>query len=152
MIRLRLPPAALGREYLAIPFFTFMVDSRLTTERITPHLQSILGIGGGNKKTKIIQGISAGGVSTGALLELKDVSVPTATDSLSIPIPELHAVVTDFPQEHIDPAHDPVEGMIGMEFLSLFDVELDFSRNRLRLYRLGKATHDENNLAINEAL
>lgn len=31
-----------------------------------------------------------------------------------MPIPPLTAVVTDFLQEHMDPEHDPVEGMLGM--------------------------------------
>ena len=29
-------------------------------------------------------------------------------------LPSLSAVVTDFLQQHMDPAHDPVEGMLGM--------------------------------------
>ena len=29
-------------------------------------------------------------------------------------LPPLTAVVTDFAQEHLDPQHDPVEGMLGM--------------------------------------
>jgi hypothetical protein len=29
------------------------------------------------------------------------------------------AVVVDFPQEHMDPQHDPVEGMIGIEVSQL---------------------------------
>lgn len=32
------------------------------------------------------------------------------------------------PQEHLDPALDPIEGMLGMEFLALFDADLDFPR------------------------
>jgi len=47
----------------------------------------------------------------------------------------LHAIVTDFPQEHMDPAHDPVEGMIGMEVLEQFDVDFDFPAGRLRLWK-----------------
>lgn len=153
MTRLRLPPSSLGREYLAIPLyvqgqgpFEFMVDSGLSTELITPHLQQVLESysAGDKKKPRMVQGIAAGGVNMAALTELSGVSLPVSNDKASspssaIPLPVLHAVVTDFPQEHLDPAHDPIEGMIGMEFLSLFDVEFDFPRNRLRLYKPGTA-------------
>lgn len=156
MIRLRLPRSALGREYLAVPLyiqgkgpFEFMVDTGLTTELITPHLQAILDMNGKQdegKRSRLVQGISAGGVSTNALIELKDVSLSANTDAgdtdTKVVLPTLHAVVTDFPQEHIDPLHDPIEGMVGMEFLSLFDVEIDFPNNRLRLYRPGQAPHN----------
>ena len=52
-------------------------------------------------------------------------------------LPTLTAIVTDFPQEHMDPKHDPVEGMLGMELLSMFDVDFDFPKNRLRLWKPG---------------
>ena len=52
-----------------------------------------------------------------------------------LPRPTLHAIITDFPQEHIDPAHDPVEGMLGMEMLSLFDVDFDFPAGRIRFWK-----------------
>ena len=49
MVRLRLPKGGFGREYIALKMkikgqgpFDFMVDSGLTTELITPHLQGIL--------------------------------------------------------------------------------------------------------------
>jgi hypothetical protein len=48
-------------------------------------------------------------------------------------------VVTSFPQEHLDPEHDPVEGMLGMELLGLFDADLDFPAGRLRLWAPGSA-------------
>lgn len=35
----------------------------------------------------------------------------------------------------MDPSHDPVEGMIGMEVLEQFDVDFDFPAGRLRLWR-----------------
>lgn len=146
MKRLKLPRGALGRDYIVIPLkvngkgpFEFMVDSGLTTELITPHLQSILGIKSGRRK---VQGIAAGGANLGSLVELNDASLCCGdfVDQRSeYPLPKLYAVVTDFPQEHIDPAHDPVEGMLGMEFLELFDVEFDFKNKRLRLWEHGLA-------------
>lgn len=35
----------------------------------------------------------------------------------------------------MDPDHDPVEGMIGMEVLDKFDVDFDFPAGRLRLWK-----------------
>ena len=72
------------------------------------------------------------------LVQLNDVSLccnSSAEERLELP--PLTAIVTDFPQEHLDPRHDPVEGMLGMELLSKFDVDFDFPRNRLRLWRPG---------------
>jgi hypothetical protein len=52
MVRLSLPQGGFGREYVALKLkikgegpFDFMVDTGLTTEFITPHLQQTLGIG-----------------------------------------------------------------------------------------------------------
>ena len=146
MIRLQLPPQAFGREYVVVQLkvngqgpFEFMVDSGLTTEMITPHLKETLGItpkrGGG-----VVRGLSAGGDSSEALIELDGVSLCcgefAGKDELNLP--PLHAVVTDFPQEHIDPKHN-VEGMLGMELLDLFDADFDFPNSRLRLWSPGTA-------------
>lgn len=148
MIRLQLPQQAVGREYVVVRLkvngqgpFEFMVDSGLTTEMISPHLQQTLGItpkrGGG-----IVRGLAAGGDSSEALLELDGVSLccgefaGTSRDELKLP--PLHAVVTDFPQEHIDRKHN-VEGMVGMELLDMFDADFDFPKNRLRLWSPGTA-------------
>ena len=144
MVRIRLPREGAGREYVAVQLkiqgqgpFDFMVDSGLTTELITPHLQQSLGLTVGSNK---IQGLAAGGSTvSNSLVELEGASLCCgnfAKDS-ELPLPKLHAVVTDFPQEHIDPKHDPVEGMIGMELLSQFDVDFDFPKNRLRLWQPG---------------
>lgn len=139
MIRLRLPKGGFGREYLALKMkikgqgpFEFMVDSGLTTELITPHLQGILGIQEGRNR---LSGIAGGGqTASNPFVELTDVSIDVGENASGPELPKLTAVITDFPQEHIDPAHDPVEGMVGMEFLSLFDVDLDFPQNRIRLF------------------
>jgi len=139
--RLRLPKAGLGREYIIIQLFIegkgpydFMVDSGLTTEMITPHLQQSLN----NKSFGITrQGLSAGASPrTQSLVELNNVSLVDGETVFDLPSP-LHAIVTDFPQEHMDPAHDPVEGMIGMEVLEQFDVDFDFPAGRLRLFKPG---------------
>jgi hypothetical protein len=139
MIRLSLPKGGFGREYIALKMkikgqgpFDFMVDSGLTTELITPHLQRILGIHEGQNR---LSALAAGGeTASNPIVELTGASFDVDDASFSLEMPKLTAVITDFPQEHIDPAHDPVEGMVGMELLSLFDVDLDFPRNRIRLY------------------
>eukprot|EP00984_Skeletonema_dohrnii_P021780 scaffold10966_cov75-Skeletonema_dohrnii-CCMP3373.AAC.1 len=146
MRKLRLPKGGLGREYIIIQLYIdgngpydFMVDSGLTTELITPHLQSIL-----NAKSSGItkQGLSAGDAgSLQSLVELTNVELccgKFASGDALFPLQgPLHAIVTDFPQEHLDPSHDPVEGMLGMEVLERFDVDLDFPAGRLRLWKLG---------------
>lgn len=146
MIRLRLPTNGLGRDFVAVPLkiqgqgpFEFMVDTGLTTEFITPHLQQALGI---KKGKSSIRGLAAGGdTSESPLVELKGASLCCGgkDGKNEITLPTLHAVITDFPQEHIDPTHDPVEGMLGMEMLSLFDVDFDFSKNRVRFWRPASA-------------
>lgn len=138
MTRLRLPKGALGREYVSIPLnvdnqgpFEFLVDSGLTTEMITPHLQDVLRIKIGNS---MIRGIGAGGSKENPIVELKDYSLCCGKEEgAELPLPPLHAIITDFPQEHIDPTHD-VEGMIGMEFLEMFDVDFDFPNGRIRFW------------------
>jgi hypothetical protein len=161
MIRIKLPNGGFGREYVAIQLkidgegpFTFMLDTGLTTEFITPHLQQALGIvppRGGSK----IRGLAAGGEgATSALVELVGASLCcgkiTGVDGSSaeneFPLPALHAIITDFPQEHIDPAHDPVEGMLGMEMLSLFDVDFDFPKGRVRFWKPGTAVDSADGL------
>lgn len=80
MVRLNLPKGGLGNDYVAVKVniqgmgpFDFMVDSGLTTELITPHLQKSMGIGVGNKK---MTGYGAGGSSIQSLVDLNGVSLP----------------------------------------------------------------------------
>lgn len=156
----------MGRSYIIIQLYIqdngpydFMVDSGLTTELITPHLQSILHL----PNTGISkQGLSAGAVGvTQSLVELKDVSLCCSNeDTERFELPPLTAIVTDFPQEHIDPQHDPVEGMLGMEVLQQFDVDFDFPAGRLRLWRPGTVKNEADKagmaaidaLVVNESL
>lgn len=156
MVRLKLPRGGFGREYVALKLridgkgpYEFMVDSGLTTELITPHLTNILGRTVDSKSR--LSGLAAGGSTvSNPLIQLEGVSLccgnfaasGDADDSSGdggLPLPPLTAVITDFPQEHIDPAHDPVEGMIGMELLEMFDVDLDFPNNRIRFWKPGTA-------------
>ena len=86
-----------------------------------------------------MQGLSAGASRTQSLVDLDDAALCCNSVSkgevFKLP-PNLKAIVTDFPQEHIDPAIN-VEGMLGMELLEQFDVDFDFPKGRLRLYRPG---------------
>lgn len=115
----------------------FMLDTGLTLELITPRLRDQLGLR--SKKSKIT-GLSAGGASAGGM-EMVDLRGASLCDAkkIQLNLPDLHAVVTDFPQEHIDPKHDPIEGMLGLEVLSQFDIDLDFKAGRIRLYKPGTA-------------
>uniref|UniRef100_A0A7S2XSH0 Peptidase A2 domain-containing protein n=1 Tax=Attheya septentrionalis TaxID=420275 RepID=A0A7S2XSH0_9STRA len=143
MRRLKLPRMAAGREYVIVPLkindqgpFDFMVDTGLTAELITPHLQQSLAID--NDGETIVEGLAAGGrMQEEKLVELSGLKLCSSEGDLSLP--KLHAIVTDFEQEHMDPAHDPVEGMLGMEMLELFDVDFDFPAGRLRLWAPGTA-------------
>lgn len=145
MIRIQLPKNGFGRDYVAMPLyingqgpFEFMLDTGLTAEFITPHLEKEIT----TTKTALprsfsIQGIAAAGTSTQRLVDLKGASLCCNEDGRMLIVPDLHAIVTDFPQEHLDPKHDPIDGMLGMEFLSMYDVDLDFPANRIRLYEQG---------------
>ncbi|KAL3894504.1 MAG: hypothetical protein SGARI_007724, partial [Bacillariaceae sp.] len=143
MVRLKLPRGGFGREYVALKLnvqgtgpYDFMVDSGLTLEMITPHLQGMLGISDGKSR---LSGLAAGGSTTSnPLVPLNGASIANDGGG-DIQLPQLTAAVTSFPQEHIDPAHDPVEGMLAMEVLQQFDVDFDFPKNRLRFYKPGTA-------------
>jgi hypothetical protein len=134
---------AAGREYVIVPLkinnqgpFDFMVDTGLTVELITPHLQQSLAID--NASETIVEGLAAGGrIQEEKLVELSGLKLCSSEGDLLLP--KLHAIVTDFEQEHMDPAHDPIEGMLGMEMLELFDVDFDFPAGRLRLWAPGTA-------------
>ena len=151
--RLRLPKGSFGREYVIVqlkindkgPLF-FMVDTGLSIEMMSPHLVESLGLSSKSGSTKLLEGLSAGGRSSESVLELSGASLCCGKfntdndDDDELVLPMLHAVVTDFPQEHIDPIIDPVEGMLGMELLDMFDVDFDFPKGRLRLWKPGTAS------------
>lgn len=139
MARLKLPAGALGAGYALVPIsvggvgpIEFMLDSGLTGELVSPHLRMALQLRGSGGAP--VAGLGAGGAtSPGELVTLEGAEIG------GLPLPPLPAIVAPFPQEHLDPGHDPVEGMLGMEFLSLFDADLDFPAGRLRLWRPGAA-------------
>lgn len=168
MRRLKLPRMAAGREYVIVQLkidgkgpYDFMVDTGLTAELITPHLQKSLGIGAEKSKegaSVVVEGLGAGGkTAPEKFVELSGVTLCSDYDleeeqngystntnknkegSAELVLPKLHAIVTDFSQEHMDPMHDPVEGMLGMEMLELFDVDFDFPAGRLRFWAPGTA-------------
>uniref|UniRef100_A0A383VMM9 Peptidase A2 domain-containing protein n=1 Tax=Tetradesmus obliquus TaxID=3088 RepID=A0A383VMM9_TETOB len=148
MRRIKLPRGGVGRDYVLVQLkingdgpYDFMLDSGLTAELITPELRQHLGIRGSKGK---VAGLAAGGSSAaGDLVQLKGASLccgdlPGLRGSAAeLPLPPMNAVVLDFPQAHLDPEHDPVEGMLGMEVLQLFDTDLDFDRSRVRLWQPG---------------
>jgi hypothetical protein len=79
-----------------------MIDSGLTTELITPHLQQVLHL---QQAGETREGLSAGRVGqTQSLVVLRDASLCCSGDGKSgeeerrFPLPPLTAIVTDFPQ------------------------------------------------------
>eukprot|EP00191_Tetraselmis_sp_GSL018_P013199 CAMPEP_0177578084 /NCGR_PEP_ID=MMETSP0419_2-20121207/140_1 /TAXON_ID=582737 /ORGANISM="Tetraselmis sp., Strain GSL018" /LENGTH=218 /DNA_ID=CAMNT_0019066465 /DNA_START=130 /DNA_END=783 /DNA_ORIENTATION=+ len=142
LLRLKLPDTAAGRDYPVVQIkikgegpFNFLVDTGLTAELITPHLQQVLNLHG----TSSLAGLGAGGsVKPGELVEIIGASLwpgnAHGLDDSGLQLPTLTAVVADFPQEHLDPALDPVEGMLGMELLQCFDTDFDFVKGRLRFW------------------
>lgn len=153
MQRLKLPKMAAGKEFLTVPIkvnaegpFEFMIDTALTAELISPHLQKVLDIadekgeaeaGTEAGTTCTVEGLAAGG-SKGLekLVTLEGASLTTEDGHELLKLPSLHAVVSSFPQESIDPAHR-VEGMLGIEMLEQYDVDLDFPAGLLRLWPAG---------------
>lgn len=145
MSRIKLPKGGVGRDYVLIQLtingagpYDFMLDSGLTAEVITPQLREQLGKLPTRGK---VAGLGAGGATGGDLVELQGAELccgnfPGLGGSDKLPLPPLNAVVLDFPQSHLDPAHD-VAGMLGQEMLSLFDSDLDFKNNRVRLWQPG---------------
>eukprot|EP00978_Attheya_sp_CCMP212_P005838 scaffold13014_cov57-Attheya_sp.AAC.2 len=72
----------------------------------------------------LLKGLAAGGrIQEEKLVELSGLKLCSSEGDLSLP--KLHAIVTDFEQEHMDPAHDPVEA------------------GRLRLWAPGKNEKDK---------
>jgi len=134
--RLRLPKGGVGRDYVLVPIDIpgegtqeFMLDSGLTTEMITPVLKKRLGLA----SIGLVEGTTGAGTRDYNVVEIKGASVEGVT------VPTLHATISDFPQEHMDPQHD-VTGMLGLELMDAFDVDIDFVRKRLRFWRRGDGT------------
>ncbi|KAF6250944.1 hypothetical protein COO60DRAFT_1298685 [Scenedesmus sp. NREL 46B-D3] len=147
MRRIKLPRGGVGRDYVLVQLtingdgpYDFMLDSGLTAELITPELRRHLGIKGSKGK---VAGLAAGGASAaGDLVQLRGASLccgafPGLRGAAELPLPPMNAVVLDFPQAHLDPRAPPVEGMLGMEVLQLFDTDLDFDQARVRLWQPG---------------
>jgi hypothetical protein len=139
MIRLRLPGNALGEGFVVIPIcingesYEFMLDTGLTLELMTPNLQKKLNL---KADRSGMTALTAAGSSSGtSIVTLRGAKICNSP----VELPEMHASVMDFPQEHIDPKHDPVDGMLGQEVLSQFDLDLDFPNQRVRLYAPGTA-------------
>ena len=142
MKRLKLPKGAAGNDLVAMPIkidgqgpFDFMLDTALTSETITPELQKTLGMSDDNAMK--VEGLAAGG-SKGEekLVMLEGVSL--SEEGQGVELPPLHAIVTDFPEEKIDPAQK-VDGMVGIETLELFYVDFDFPAGVVRLWPSGTA-------------
>ncbi|KAJ1462005.1 hypothetical protein M885DRAFT_602606 [Pelagophyceae sp. CCMP2097] len=131
--RLRLPRGGFGADYVIVPVDLpgqptqeFVLDSGMTLELVTPALKAKLKL----KPLRSAEAVTAGGTRVYDFTEITGASVG------GIALPTLHASVTHFPMEHIEVGHDVV-GMLGLEFMDHFDVDLDFPNGRLRLWQPG---------------
>jgi hypothetical protein len=118
----------------------FILDSGLTTTMITPQLRKWLDMkeprGGG----MTANGFAAGGSSTLQVCPLNGAEV----GGCGIQLPRMSAVVLDFPQANIeDPRYD-IQGMLGMEFVSQFDLDVDFPAKKIRLWNPGEGVKAAN--------
>jgi hypothetical protein len=143
--KIELPDGSIGEGYIPVPvklsnskgeerLVHFILDSGLTTTMITPDLRKWLDQkepGGGGMTAN---GFAAGGSSTLDVCPLKGAEV----GGCGIQLPRMSAVVLDFPQASIeDPRYD-IQGMLGMEFVSQFDLDVDFPAGKIRLWNPGE--------------
>jgi hypothetical protein len=157
-----LPDGSIGEGYIPVPVklknskgeertVHFILDSGLTTTMITPQLRKWLDQkeprGGG----MTANGFAAGGSSTLQVCPLNGAEV----GGCGIQLPRMSAVVLDFPQASIeDPRYD-IQGMLGMEFVSQFDLDVDFPAGKIRLWDPGegvKQAQQDNLVAVPVAL
>ena len=94
------------------PALELMLNTGLTLEMMTPRLREQLQL---PKEHTSLQGLSLAGLSCSAETTRQH---NRHDPSFPLSLPEWHAVVTDFPHEHVDPQHDTIAGMLGMELLS----------------------------------
>merc|ERR1719387_376459 len=146
-----LPDGSIGEGYIPVPvklknskgeerLVHFILDSGLTTTMITPDLRKWLDQkeprGGG----MTANGFAAGGSSTLQVCPLNGAEV----GGCGIQLPRMSAVVLDFPQANIeDPRYD-IQGMLGMEFVSQFDLDVDFPAKKIRLWNPGEGVKAAN--------
>lgn len=160
MGKIKLPMMAVGKESVIIPVkvngqgpFNFMLDTGLTAQMISPRLKKMI-----HSKTdpsSTAEGLAAGG-STGKvdLVNLSGVSLcgfqPRIQHEEELDLPSaLNAVVTNFAQESLDKRH-PVAGMLGMEMLEQFDVDLDFPAGVVRFWAPGTAKKEARHQGMSE--
>ena len=148
MNRLKLPMMAVGKECVTLPVkihdagpMNFMLDTGLTVQIISPRLfKSVLSLEKNNKPPVEAEGLAAGGpTKSQPLVELSGMSLCGQEQDLDLPT--FQAIATTFAQENLDRKH-PVQGMLGMEMLELFDVDLDFPAGRVRLWAPGEAAEE----------
>ena len=159
MESIKLPMMAVGKECVTVPIkihddgpYKFMIDTGLTVEMISPSLlkeiKHHLMKANKQKKARVDEptGIAAGG-STGSirLLDLDGIKISNGNEKDDISLPNdtvLPTIVSHFAQENLDKAHAPVKGMVGMEFLTLFDIDFDFPKRTIRFWKPGTAAKE----------
>lgn len=161
MQKLKLPRFAVGTGPITMPVkiqdqgpFRFMVDTGLTKEIVSPQLMEMIQNSSHQKKKKKsifqMQGLAAGGKAAKQdVIELSDVALVDETHPDVKVSPNLEAMVGDFVQVSLDP-QKPVAGMIGMDVLLNYDVDIDYPAGRIRLWSPGTAAKEAKRLGMVE--
>jgi hypothetical protein len=136
---------AVGEGYVVIPLTIknsrgekrtvhFILDSGLSTTMVTPGLRDWLALptprGGG----LTANGFAAHGTSTMEVVPLGGAEIAGCGTSL----PRMNAVVLDFPQADNEDRRFDIQGMLGMEFVKLFDLDVDFPAGMIRMWSPGE--------------
>mmetsp|Transcript_48767 Transcript_48767/g.98316 ORF Transcript_48767/g.98316 Transcript_48767/m.98316 type:complete len:422 (-) Transcript_48767:30-1295(-) len=132
--RLQPSPGQVGGRFASVSALIkgekaeLMLDSGLTTGMVTPASARKLNL----RRVGSAEGEAAGGTSKIELVEVPDLALECGQK-----VAPLDAVVSDFPQESVDRGL-PLDGMLGYQALQDFDVDVDFPRAVLRLWRPGE--------------
>ena len=142
LTRLQIPKGAVGRDLLIVAVELsgkreeFVLDTGTTCELITPELA-------GFGKKEQLKAVTPGGKGDFEMMELTDARLD------GVALGPLHAVVAAFPFEHVDPDHS-VRGILGLEFMRRFDVDIDCPAKRFRLWRTGEGKDDATRQGMQE--
>ena len=107
-------------------FVDFLIDSGATTALISPQLREMLGASAIDGAP--IRGLGAGGETVRQKVTIAGASVG------ALELGALDAVVTDLAASGLPSV---VGGMLGLDFLSRFELELDFGDKAMRFHPIG---------------
>lgn len=136
---------AVGEGYVVIPLklknskgkertVHFILDSGLSTTMVTPALRDWMELPAPKGGGLTANGFAAHGQSTMEVVPLGGASIAGCGTTL----PRMNAVVLDFPQADNDDDRYDIQGMLGMEFVKLFDLDIDFPAGMIRMWAPGE--------------